>query len=192
MKNKNKLKIAISVLTILAIGIGVYFYMHTLENSGDGNDSSSELNYGEPTEEQKEAGNKTKEQNISEDTDYNNGEGKPGEPYNSENEPDEPSSETPQDKVLEIEITQASKERNTLRVRSIIREVAVSGNCTLKLEKSGETSVTKTVSTQVASSYTTCKGFDIPTNGLAAGTWKLTINYKRGSVTGSASKEVVL
>lgn len=89
-----------------------------------------------------------------------------------ENEPTE-SPTTPA--TLAASITAANQNGNTLQIRTLIETVSSDGTCKLTLTKGSDVH-TYTAGVQAQSSASTCKGFDIPTSGLSAGTWQIAID----------------
>lgn len=77
-----------------------------------------------------------------------------------------------------------------LQVRVVANEILSSGTCDLRLERSGQPTISQTAETFVATSYTTCKGFSVDTTGVAKGNWNLTVTIKSGDRQGTATKEI--
>lgn len=103
------------------------------------------------------------------------------------------SSSTPSQssETVETVITSANRSGTTLSVRTMMTTLDANGQCTLKLVKSGGSSVTQTAGTQTMGSYSICSGFDV--QNIDSGHWTISVTYK-GSAgqTGSATKEVDL
>lgn len=86
-------------------------------------------------------------------------------------------------------VTSKNIDGNVLRIRVQINELLASGQCELKLSKSGMT-VTKTAGVYNSASISTCEGFDVPISELSAGNWTITINVTSGSRSGAINDEV--
>lgn len=134
------------------------------ETSQDGSGDNN-VNMEPATDEQKQAGQDTKQQTVEE----------------AEKPEREPT-------TLSVSITSATQSGATLRVRTMIQQV-VSGTCTLTLKMGSET-VTKTAETFPNASATTCKGFDVPVAELSAGIWDATVSVTAGKATGAATTTV--
>jgi hypothetical protein len=87
----------------------------------------------------------------------------------------------------------ASAVQNTsgLHISTIIQTSTSSGSCKLQLAKDTKV-ITKEASVQALSSYSTCKGFDIPSQDLESGTWTMSIIFTNGEKTGTTTSEIVL
>lgn len=89
-----------------------------------------------------------------------------------------------------VEITAASQTSDALQIRAIIQALDNAGSCTLVLADPDGKTITKTAGAQAASSYSTCKGFDINNSELSPGSWTVTLNYEGTSYKGSATQKV--
>lgn len=95
-------------------------------------------------------------------------------------------------KSVEVTITAANQNGSTLQIRTLIGVVENTGTCTLVLSRSGQTSVTKTAGIQALSSSSTCQGFDVPVSELSAGTWQALITFESSTLTGTATKSIMV
>lgn len=95
-----------------------------------------------------------------------------------------------------VQITTASVDTAALHVRSIIQAIDAKGVCVLTLSKekpADNTIVSREAQTQTMGSYSTCQGFDISTNALSKGVWKVQLEYKGSQQqTGSTETEVTI
>lgn len=154
---------------VLALALAVIF---TLYVSGLGPFASNDevidrpensVDYTDPaTKEQVDAGNKAKEDFINKDE--NNG-----------------------NSTVQVSISSVSQNNQTLSIRTIVTG-DTNGTCDLTLSRSGETSITDSVSTQNMGQYNVCAGFDLDISGLSKGEWSLSI--KLDNVT--ATKKVTI
>lgn len=161
---------------ILAAGVGLVFALNPtvpVSDSASDPQNTDDVNYQPPTEEQKEAGNEAKENTIDKD------------PGSNPTPPDSGS------QSVGVEITSADPRNNPLQVRTLIQTVNP-GTCTLTLSRDGYNTITKSATNQALSSTSTCRGFDIPINNLAKGTWKLTVDFKSSKYNGSVSQNVTI
>lgn len=94
--------------------------------------------------------------------------------------------------TVPIPVTFSNLSGSPLEVRVLISEILPSGSCTLTLQKTGASDITRTAETFPTSSYTTCKGFTVDTTGMQKGTWKATVTVTSGDRTGSVTDEVSL
>lgn len=93
-------------------------------------------------------------------------------------------------KSVQVSFTTAKQNDSTLQIRVLIGAVENTGTCTLVLSRAGQTSVTKTASTQALSSSSTCQGFDIPTSELSTGTWQALITFESSTLAGTATESI--
>lgn len=89
-------------------------------------------------------------------------------------------------------ITAANQVDGQLLVRSMIDTISNDGVCTLTLQKSDGTIVTKTAGVQASASSSTCKGFDVPLSELSSGEWRITVTYKSDILEGAAGHTVTI
>lgn len=94
--------------------------------------------------------------------------------------------------IIVMDITSVNKTSDTLMVRSMIQKTTSTGTCTLTAVGSNGATYTASVGVQANASTSTCQGFNIPINSLSPGTWKIIINFKDGSDTATATKEVFI
>ena len=140
-------------------------------------ETSSPIDYGPPSDEEIDTGTDIKDGSTSGNT------GTETKPGTTDQLPSDNSN------TVSILIPYSGQMGTNLQVTTLIEKVTSQGTCTLTLSRSGSTSVTSTVDVQAQASASTCKGFTIPTSGLASGIWNLRIDYKNGSLTGSVSKD---
>lgn len=85
----------------------------------------------------------------------------------------------------------AVQDNNVVRVRAIIQKTTNSGVCSLVASKDSIV-ITKQTDIQALSSYSTCRGFDISTNELTSGKWKVVVNFYSTNKKGRGSTEVIV
>lgn len=134
-----------------------------INNTPQDENSSSTIDYNPPTDEQKQAGEDIKNQNIESTTNND----------------------------LGISISSKTVDKDVLKIRAIINGAASnSGSCTIKLTN-GNLSFTDSTPTFAITSYSTCQGFDINTSDLSQGNWQIelsvTINEKTSTINDTVS-----
>ncbi len=103
---------------------------------------------------------------------------------------DESSGSTNSDSKLSI--TAAFINGSTFDIRTNISKVTDAGTCSLSMKRDGGGSYSDQAGVQALPSSSTCKGFDVPMSALSSGTWSITVIYENGSVSSTATKEVVI
>jgi hypothetical protein len=183
LKNKNirsakypsKLKpIVISVLILVVIGGGVVAaYSINKANNGAteqkkaGQISPEGINYGAPTDAQKQAGSDQKGNTQSDQPAPT----KPGEPIN----------------IVITALNPPTDTNPNLQIRVRIDAVMNSGACTLTLTK-GSTVITKQANIQAGPSTSTCQGFDVAGSELSSGSWSAALKVVGADQEGNASQ----
>jgi len=173
-----------SMLLFAAIVTGALYATNTypFEDSLD----ESTINLDEPSNEQKQQGEDTKQDII--DSENNNSDSSSEQNISKE---EGSSSETPSTNKLETIITVLEADEKTLYVRSETQGIYAEGSCTLTLTKSGKT-ITKNASVQALPQTTTCKGFNIPRSELSSGTYSVTLKVSAGGKNSVNKDEVSL
>jgi len=164
------------VLGVLALGVTGFYWA----NSHLSNDNN--IDYTQPTEEQKKSGTEKKKETIESD------------PPKSSGETDTPPTPIPQpngkDKI-DMAITATNQDGSILQIRALIYGVVDGGTCTLTLTRDSMT-ITRNASVQSLANSATCEGFDIPAGELSAGTWTASISFENSTLTGNTSQEVII
>lgn len=180
--------ICLVVTTLILAGLATYIYGFKGKIFGWSPITSSDnaINYNPPTQEEVDAGKDVKEDTINPNEDSS--------PKNDQNETTPSPTPTPDDQPnnIGLNITAASQNGSTLQIRALIAAVTSKGTCKLTLSKTGAASVVKTADIQALANSSTCKGFDVSTSELPAGTWTATLVYEDGSNRGTATKEVIV
>lgn len=174
--NKRKL-IAISLAILLlmtSMAVGALYYVNK-QNANKNTDSpSATTNLQPPTEDQKQAGQSTKEK--------------------SANEANQPISQPPKNLTstsktpVQVDITASSQNISSglYQIRSLIGSVQNSGTCTIVLSRN-DIQVTKQAGVQALASSSTCQGFDIPVSELSTGQWQVVLSFENSQFIGNAS-----
>jgi hypothetical protein len=140
-------------------------------------DSTSSIDYTKPTQEQKSNGQSAKESFVEK---YY-----PNDSSTLETDTDN-SAKT---KNIGFIISSIAQTTDQVQIRTIIQTLS-GGICTLTMTKAGQASLTRTVDVQNLGSYSTCKGFDLPTSDLSLGIWNVNLVFKNDSESGQANQEV--
>lgn len=179
-----KLPYLIAAVALVLIGGAILAYaLHPNATKKDSSGDSG-VNYTPPTSDEQQ-GEKTAEQTKPPATDGSNSSQTGG---TSSGTSGSSSGTGTTKKSVSVEITAANQNASTVTVRSIISGVVTNdGTCTLTLSKQGSSSVVKTSSAQSVTTYTTCKGFSLSSDGLAKGTWNVSLSYASSSYQGSAA-----
>ena len=78
-------------------------------------------------------------------------------------------------------ITRASQDGDRIRIAAIFNQPAY-GTCELRIEKTGETTITASSAIVVGASYYSCDGFMLQRNEFSnPGTWEVTVIHKSSS-----------
>lgn len=93
--------------------------------------------------------------------------------------------------TLKVSITSAVQSGNTLKIRTQIDEPLTSGTCHLNLSDGNKT-VSEHATLQTLPSTSTCKGFNIDTSKLTAGSWKINLYVTSDDSSGSATKSITI
>lgn len=176
--SKTPLVITAALIALLAVAALTYVYAFNGSILGWSNHKTSSndnpsTSLDKPTDEQIEAGSNIKE---------NGGTDKPPGPVS------QPGSSK---QNIEVFITAANQNGDTLQIRTQISAVVSTGQCTITLSNTGQV-ITKTADVQALASTSTCKGFDIPVSELSTGSWQATLIYENDSLTGTASQVITI
>lgn len=170
--------ITICALVAVALGIcAIIFIPKIVNKQNTSSDVKNGTNYSAPSDDQQKAGDQAKE-------DFLNKQNQASQNTNSQT--------NNANKAINVSISTKGQNGSTYSIRTIIDTLDDNGQCVLTMKKSGQTDYTQTVGTQILSSYSVCKGFDIPTSNLTTGDWQLTINYQGISGQGSVQQTVTI
>lgn len=178
---KKPLIIVAAIMALLAVSALTYVYVFngsTLDwdSHKTSSDDTPLTNLDKPTDEQIEAGEEIKRESVEKNEAIN------------ENSSDQ----SGEIGTVSVIITAAEQSSGQLVIRSLIQTVSNEGTCTLTLQKTDGTTVTKTAGVQASASSSTCKGFDVPVSELSPGEWRITVNYKSESLEGAAGHTVTI
>ncbi len=181
-KRTQKIILTITLVALLALGAIAYVTYIQKDESNSSLRDEAGINYAEPTDEEKMTGDKAKQDAIEASKD-NAGTGSDPAPAPVQQNDGTKS-------VVGMNITAAYKSGENYRIQTLIQTVTSTGTCTLAITDANGATYTETVDVQALPSSSTCKGFTVPLNKLAAGTWKIDIKFENDKLRGSASKEV--
>lgn len=180
-------KIVISALIIVLLG-GSFFVSQAIldqSSSQDENAKTGGINYDKPTQEQQDNGATIKGNSTDTQTGKPNASG-------SDQPPAPAASDNGSKKIVEVTISAAKQNGDTYQIRAFISKVTTQGSCTLKLAKTGQTTITQTVGLQPSASISACKLTDVSVAGVAKGNWQLTIDYSSDTLMGSETKSILI
>lgn len=164
--SKKILIIVLAAAATAAVAYGVYL-MYFAPKPATNTGPQDTINYEPPTDEQKAAGDRQKEETINK-TDDNN------DPPNGEDS-------------ISVSYTAVNQTDGQLLVRALIGAVSNDGTCSLTLTK-GDAVVKKTAGMQSGPNSSTCKGFNISVSELSPGNWTILLQVKIGSEQGKISQ----
>lgn len=181
---KYYLIVAAAVLLLVA---GAFTYVYALNGSIFGwkkppvNDSS--INYSPPTEEQKQAGENTKDASLNSPEEQK--------PNNTAETPTPPTPAQGSKSIIGLTITAANQNPPSFQIRTEIGTVTSEGTCTITLTKGSKT-ITKTADVQALPRISTCKGFDIPLTELSSGQWNVALHFENSTLTADTTKQMTV
>ena len=177
---KTKIIITTAVVLLAGAGYGVAAYLNDLPpfaaKSEQNEPKENQINTKPATDDEKKAGSEAKKSFIERHENDTSDETTPDTPHSTQ--------------AVNVTLTSVNQSGTILQIRSIIDGLDNDGACKLTLSKSGQQSVVQEAGTQVMTSYTVCKGFDVDTASLAKGDWTITIDYSGNQVSGSAAGKV--
>lgn len=177
--------IAVAVLILLVAGAFTYVYAFNGSIFGWKKPpvKDASINYNPPTEEQKQAGENTKDASLNSPEEQK--------PNNTNETPTPPTPSPGKKDSVSLIITAANQNPPSFQIRSEIGAVTSEGTCTLTLTKGSKT-VTKTAEVQALPRISTCKGFDIPLSELSSGQWNVTLHFENSTLIADTSKQITV
>lgn len=172
-QRKKILAIVTGMIVLLLLSSGLYLYYSSYNKQSD-NPQGYPINYGPPSEDQKQAGDKIKDNSNSAGTD---------------DRQEVPSSNGSHNKTdVPVTIIDASQYGSNIDVRAYAAGVTeTDGSCTVTLTQ-GSQKVTRTARTAVSASTTQCAEVTIPITELPVrGTWSVVVTYDSSTSTGQSS-----
>ncbi len=156
------------VLLVVATGVGAYYFLYgqsdSTDTSGKQAKDTSPVNYEAPREEQVDGGTQIKKDKYASDD-----------------------STGSQSAAVSLRFSQSEQVGNSVRIRTIINTLTSNGTCKLTVtDASGSQVYSTSAGVQAASSYSTCKGFDVPTSELEAGVLVFAVVFTSDTSTASA------
>lgn len=166
-----KAVLVISSLVVLAsAGAGVWWYINARNSSPTDN-----INYGAPTEEEKTAGDRHKEEIID----------------NEKKQNEAQKDNSSQKKTATVIITDAGQYDGIIEVRSFIPDHYQNGTCTVTFEKDGQTVIRETPA-RTDVSTTICMNPLIKRSAFpSAGAWQVTVSYDSEGASGRSEAQTI-
>lgn len=177
MQYKNmKKKLLITLILIALIALGAFLVLGTKKNSITPSNSGeprevNSVDYGGPTELEKQAGDSQKENNVDRDT----------------------IDKGPRPSTAEIIIVDSSQYDSTFEIRSYISNIFEDGgSCTVTLTKANNPTISRTGPATSSATNTQCPKTNIPVSEFTSkGEWQLVITYSSASATGSTPQKAI-
>lgn len=171
-KSNNKkrwLILGASIAVVLILGVLTWRYFNS--RSKHEAPTGTVINYGPPTDEEKQAGDNKKQEIVNQQSQSNNS-----------------STNSGQKKQVTLTITSASASGVSAYITGIFEE---GGGCTATFTKGNEV-VTKTSGGFGNASYTQCAPFQVsPSDFPSKGSWTLTVNYSSATAEGKSQPQQV-
>lgn len=181
---KYYLIVATAVLLLVA---GAFTYVYAFNGSIFGwkkppvKDSS--INYNPPTDEQKQAGENTKDASLNSPEEQK--------PNNTNETPTPPTPSPGAKSTVSLSIPTAISNPPSFQIRTEIGAVTNEGTCTITLTKGSKT-ITKTADIQALPRISTCKGFDIPLTELSSGQWSVALHFENSTLIADTTKQITV
>lgn len=165
--------IAFALISLMILEIsGVINLRKDSSSSEDSVKPVNTINYDPPTEEEKTAGDKQKQEIIQ-----------------KENE-EEPKTTLKSANVIIVDASQYSDE---IEVRAFASNVLENGTCNYSFSLAGQTTITKETTAYADASTTPCITLTVPRAVFAvSGEWQLTVAFSSANYKGSATQKVVI
>lgn len=166
---KNWLKILLPTLLIIG-ALAVFLYIRANQNQTTTDPNTNDLpertiNYSPPTEDEKAAGDKQKDETIQQE---------------NRSIPN----------TAQVVIVDAGQYGNIIEVRAFVSNVIANGTCTVTFTKGGS-KVIKTVPARADASSTPCVNVEVPRSEFAqTGTWEVTVLFESEKAKGSSSSKL--
>lgn len=177
--------IAAAVLVLLVAGAFTYVYAFNGSIFGWKKPpiKDSSINYNPPTEEQKQAGENTKDASLNSPEEQK--------PNNTAETPTPPTPSPGAKSTVSLAIPVSHPVPPSFKITAEIGALTNEGTCTLTLAKGSKT-ITKTANVQALPRTSTCKGFDIPLSELSSGQWNLTLHFENSTLVADATKQITV
>lgn len=183
MKIKRKRSYKKSLIIVAAVGLvliigGIVTYVLIKRNEAITSQvkPTNTVNYGNPTDEQKNAGTDTKQQSLGKD--------------NTTPTPAAPPATTPTNSKQQVGvILSINQPSDTVQIRAVIQALD-GGTCNLQITRNGQTILTRSANVSPQTSYSTCQGFDVARSEIGVGDATVIVNFESTTYKGSASQAV--
>lgn len=170
-KNKKFALILLLTLLVVVIAAVIYVFMNSRMKTS-GYEDGSGINYDPPTNEEKQAGDKQKDETLQEEKARNN-------------------SENQSKKSASVIITDAGQYGDTIEVRAFIPDHYQDGTCTILLTHGGYR-VEKTTPAYRDASTTICTNPLIAKSEFAAsGEWQVVVSFSSLNASGSSAPRAI-
>lgn len=170
--SKRTVLIILAIAAVVIAGLSVYVFGMNGSLLGwkfRQDQTTDGVNLNPPTEEEKQEGNKAKQQALESD---------------KSGRVDTPPATAPS--TLPVYISSASQSTDSFQVRVVISAFVENGECTLTMSNNGQV-VTQSAATRKDAHASICLGFDVPMSELSPGQWNIAVEVKSGENTGKAT-----
>lgn len=182
MQIKNKMKMSrrkkfltggVVAAAFAVLGVGAYLWLSSADQQSSNQDS---IDYNPPTQEQKDAGEQTKNDVIS-----------------SKNNEQTDSTPTPgEKKSITVTIVDAGQYERSVEVRAFAGNIVEDGGvCTIEFTK-GSSRLVKTASTVISANTTQCSPLKVATAEFPSlGAWSVIVKYESSTSSGTSSAQTI-
>lgn len=171
MKNKKTSKKLILSLLLVGALVAICFGVWQQNRNREGTQWQDGVNYGPPTEQEKQAGDEKKKEIVAEE-----------EQQNQQNQPQQQTTK----KTVSVGITDASQYGNIVEVRSFVSSYSQDGTCTLTFTQ-GAHSFTRTTPGYKDISSTVCPAVEVKTSDFPnSGSWQVVVSFESTDAKGQS------
>jgi len=169
-KTKKIIVISAALILIVSLLLGAFVFALNQPESAKKNNTSDSVNLEPPTSEQRDEGERIKEESLDHENDINN------------------------DTKITAYVTSSNVGQDSYSIRIFIDKLSNIGSCAINLTSSSSQSVTvEPVGIQALPNGSTCKGFDVPLSLLGSSpNWLATIVITVEGVEVTVREEISL
>lgn len=183
-KNRtSRSKILLLILAgVLLFAGGVYAYQ-ALDDNADSKSQANDIDFGPPTEEERQAGDEQKDTITDKES------------SNDADETTQPSDSDENDrqddrKSANVVIVDASQYDDIVEVRAFVNNHIQDGTCRYRFQRGNQT-INKQLEAHADASTTVCPALEVNRSEFrSAGTWSVTVTYESSGAKGSQSQEL--
>ena len=169
----SKLIIICALVLVGALLIALFILKHNkrVANEPKGNPKQiNQINYGPPTREEANAGDKQKNQVTTPTT--------------------QSSTQTNGKKNVSVIITDASQYGDSIEIRAFVQNYIKNGTCTIIIQK-GSTQINKQVPAYADASSTICTNLNLSRSEISDGEWNVSVGFESTDASGTSQTRVM-